>query len=257
MIERVDIMERSVILEVKGVSKRFGDLKALDCINLKVFEGEILAIIGPNGAGKTTLIDVITGELKPDSGKILLGRDDITFLPPYILVKKGLARSFQITNLFNGLSVKENILLAIIGSQGKYLKIRSDKDFVDNVNFECEKLINELGITDFKNEIVDNLPYGVQRILEVGLCIAIRPKIIFLDEFVAGLTVNERVKVGEFIKNLVKNRKITSVIIEHDLDTVFSISDRIIVMHEGRIIADGSPRQIKDNKLVKMIYLGY
>lgn len=244
------------VLTLRCVTKKFGELKALDCVNLQVFERELLSIIGPNGAGKTTLINVITGETKPDSGKVMFGNEDITGFPPHILVRKGLTRSFQITNIFFGLSVKDNLRLALIGGLGGYSKTIGSGEFLREVDDECENLIRRLGLEGYKNHIAEVLPYGLQRILEIGICLAVHPKIIFLDEFTAGLTIGERIRLGNLVKNLVRVEKITSVITEHDLDLIFSISDRIVVMHQGKIIAEGSPEEIKENELVKEVYLG-
>ena len=244
------------LLRTEKLRKYFGVVSAADDVDLHIEEGVLTSIIGPNGAGKTTLINLLTGNILPDSGKVFFNEEEITHLPIHKRVKKGICRSFQIMNIFPKLSVFENFqipVFSLLNRSFRFFKpVRSHMD----VNERVEKLLAELGMTNKKDLPAGTLSHGDQRLLEIGLAMASEPKLLFLDEPTAGMNPVERVKVLENIRRLSHEKQSTFVIVEHDMDIVFSLSDRIIVLHRGQILADGKPEEIKQNKDVKKVYLG-
>jgi branched-chain amino acid transport system ATP-binding protein len=244
------------LLRTEKLRKYFGMVSAADDIDLQIEEGVLTSIIGPNGAGKTTIINLLTGNIPADSGKVFFCDEDITRLPIHKRVKKGICRSFQIMNIFPKLSVFENLQIPVFSLLNRSLSffkpIRSHAD----VNERVEKLLAELGMTNKKDLPSGTLSHGDQRLLEIGLAMASEPKLLFLDEPTAGMNPVERVKVLENIRRLSHEKQSTFVIVEHDMDIVFSLSDRIIVLHRGQILADGKPEQIKQNEDVRKVYLG-
>jgi len=244
------------LLRTEKLRKFFGVVSAADDVDLQIEEGVLTSIIGPNGAGKTTLINLLTGNLPPDSGKVFFRDEEITHLPIHKRVKKGICRSFQIMNIFPKLSVYENIQIPVFSFFNRSLRFfRPSSQHVD-VNERVEKLLKEIGLADKKGLPAGTLSHGDQRLLEIGLAMASEPKLLFLDEPTAGMNPVERVKVLENIRRLSKEKQSTFVIIEHDMDIVFSLSDRIIVLHRGQILADGAPEAIKKNEDVRKVYLG-
>jgi branched-chain amino acid transport system ATP-binding protein len=244
------------LLRTEKLRKYFGVVSAADDVDLQIEEGVLTSIIGPNGAGKTTIINLLTGNILPDSGKVFFYDEEITHLPIHKRVKKGICRSFQIMNIFPKLSVFENFQIPVFSLMNRSLSffkpIRSHAD----VNERVEKLLAELGLTSKKDLPSGTLSHGDQRLLEIGLAMASEPKLLFLDEPTAGMNPVERVKVLENIRRLSHEKQSTFVIVEHDMDIVFSLSDRIIVLHRGQILADGKPEQIKQNEDVRKVYLG-
>ncbi|MEM2302055.1 MAG: ABC transporter ATP-binding protein [Sulfolobales archaeon] len=234
-------MEGREILRVEGVVKKFGDFAALNGVNLSIFSDGITSIIGPNGAGKTTLINVITGRLKPDKGKVLFMGIDITGMSPHKIVKLGIARTFQLINLFTSLTVYQNVLIASL-SRGK------------NSNPDVDSILSKLYLEKYRDLEVYKLPHGIQRVVEIAVALATKPKLLFLDEPTAGLNINEKEEVISVIKSL--GSEIPIVLVEHDMDVVFNISKRIIVMNRGEVLAEGSPNDIAEDKRVREIYLG-
>lgn len=244
------------LLRTENLRKFFGVVSAADNIDLRIEEGALTSIIGPNGAGKTTLINLLTGNLPADSGKIFFRGEEITHLPIHKRVKKGISRSFQIMNIFPKLSVYENIQIPVFSFFNRSLRFfRPTSQHVD-VNERVENLLKEIGLADKKGLPAGTLSHGDQRLLEIGLAMASEPKLLFLDEPTAGMNPVERVKVLENIRRLSEEKQSTFVIIEHDMDIVFSLSDRIIVLHRGQILADGAPKAIKRNEDVRKVYLG-
>jgi branched-chain amino acid transport system ATP-binding protein len=244
------------LLRTEKLRKFFGVVSAADNIDLRIEEGVLTSIIGPNGAGKTTLINLLTGNLPADSGKVFFRDEEITDLPIHKRVKKGICRSFQIMNIFPKLSVYENIQIPAFSFFNRSLRFfRPTSQHVD-VNEKVGKLLNEIGLANKKDLPAGTLSHGDQRLLEIGLAMASEPKLLFLDEPTAGMNPVERVKVLENIRRLSKEKQSTFVIIEHDMDIVFSLSDRIIVLHRGQILADGAPEAIKENEDVRKVYLG-
>jgi branched-chain amino acid transport system ATP-binding protein len=244
------------LLRTEKLKKYFGVVSAADDVNLTLEKGVITSIIGPNGAGKTTLINILTGNILPDSGKVFFNGEEITRLPTHKRVKKGICRSFQIMNIFPKLSVYENLQIPIFSLFNRSLTFFSPLSRHADVNERVEKLLREIGLFDKKDLLAGTLSHGDQRLLEIALAMAPDPKLLFLDEPTAGMNPVERVKVLENIRRLSKEKQSTFVIVEHDMDIVFSLSDRIVVLHRGQILADGPPDQIKQDEDVRKVYLG-
>jgi branched-chain amino acid transport system ATP-binding protein len=244
------------LLRTEKLRKYFGVVSAADNVNLRIEEGVLTSIIGPNGAGKTTLINLLTGNIFPDSGKVFFYDEEITHLPIHKRVKKGICRSFQIMNIFSKLSVFENLQIPTFSLVNRNLSFFKPVRSHEDVNERVEKLLAELGMMSKKDVVAGTLSHGDQRLLEIGLAMASEPKLLFLDEPTAGMNPVERIKVLENIRRLSQEKQSTFVIVEHDMDIVFSLSDRIIVLHRGQILADGKPEEIKQNEDVKKVYLG-
>jgi branched-chain amino acid transport system ATP-binding protein len=242
------------ILETDGISKHFGGLMANDGVSFTVEEGNITSIIGPNGAGKTTLFNLFTGLYKPDRGRILFEGRDISGWPIHKIVNLGIARSFQILNIFNEISPADNIRLAVQFRKKRSLNFfRSAKNFED-INQETDAVLEEIGLASVKNLPTKNLSYGDKRVLEIGIAMASKPKLLLMDEPTSGLSSLETERIKEFIKKI--SSQLTVVVIEHDMDIVLTVSDIIIVLHQGRVIAQGTPEEIKANDEVQEAYLG-
>lgn len=244
------------LLRTDGLKKYFGEVHAVDEVNVSFNEGIITSIIGPNGAGKTTLINVLTGNILPDSGKVFFKGEDITRLPTHSRIRKGMSRSFQIMNIFGRLTVFNNILIPVLSTLNKTLRAYSQLSDQRDAITEAERILEVVGLWDKKDSLAGQLSHGDQRLLELGIAIATKPELCFLDEPTSGMNPVERVTVLETIKKLSAEKETTFVIIEHDMDVVFFLSDRIVVMNRGKILADGNPVQIRENKEVREIYLG-
>jgi len=245
-----------LILKTDGLTKSFGKFRAIDNIDLKFKSGTITSIIGPNGAGKTTAINLLTGALAPDQGKVFFKDKDITSLSPHQRVKHGISRSFQIMNIFPMLTAHQNIELSLFSPLGKNLKWFNTVSGYRDVMEQAEKILRELSLWDKKDRAAGELSHGDQRALEMGMAIASKPEICFLDEPSSGMNPMERATILEIIKRLAKEGSVTFVIIEHDMDVIFSLSDWIIVLNKGEILAEGEPDKIRQNKEVVEIYLG-
>ncbi len=244
------------LLRTEKLKKYFGVVSAADEIDLRIDEGVLTSIIGPNGAGKTTFINLLTGNILPDSGKVFFRNQEITRLPIHKRVKKGICRSFQIMNIFPKLTVYENLQIPILSNLNRTLSFFKSVSCHADANEKVDKLLEEIGLTDKKALSAATLSHGDQRLLEIGLAMASEPKLLFLDEPTAGMNPVERVKVLENIRRLSREKQSTFVIVEHDMDIVFSLSDRIIVLHRGQVLADGAPDEIKQNEDVRKVYLG-
>lgn len=246
----------SELLTTKNLRKRFGELAAVDGVDLALPAGRLTAIIGPNGAGKTTLINLVTGALFPDAGTIFFKGEEITRLATHHRVHKGLSRSFQLMNIFPRLSVLQNVLLPILSRRGRtgrpFTRLERETETVA----EAEQILDEIGLGEHWNEPAGALSHGDQRLLELGIAIAPGPKLCFLDEPSAGLTLVERATVLELIRKLAVERRTTFVIVEHDMDVVFSLSEWIVVMNRGKVLAEGPPAEIRENRDVREVYLG-
>jgi branched-chain amino acid transport system ATP-binding protein len=242
------------IVKTKSLTKRFGGLVAVNNVDLTIEENRLTSIIGPNGAGKTTFFNLLTGLMQPDGGKIYYKGDDITGYPPHRIVKEGIARSFQLLNIFNELSLFENIRIAVQAEKGHGLEMLSFINSLNEVNERSLEIIKTIGLEGKENITAKNLSYGDRRILEIGIALASNPRLLLLDEPTSGLASRETGKMADFIQNLAKD--LTIVVIEHDMSIVLSISDHIAVLHQGKVIAEGTPDQIKQNDEVQEAYLG-
>ena len=245
---------RPTILRIAKLSKTFGGVVATDELSLDVEQGELHAIIGPNGAGKTTLIAQLSGEIFPDSGRVFFQDKDITMLPPFKRSRIGIARSFQITSLMLEMNVIDNVALATQANEGHSYKFwKSARDDFD-LSQSAMHTLREVGLEGRKFEKVQNLSHGEHRQLEIAMALATQPDLLLLDEPMAGMGTEEGGKILEILK-LLKKRK-TILLIEHDMDVVFALADRITVLVYGRAIASGSPQSIKADERVREAYLG-
>jgi branched-chain amino acid transport system ATP-binding protein len=246
-------MENS-LLEVEGLYKSFGALRATDGVDFEVLEGETHAVIGPNGAGKTTFIGQLAGNLRPDSGRIRFRGEDITALPAQKRARRGLARSFQITSVYPEFSALENVALAVQAHAGHSFRFwkpaRSDASLTE----PARRILDEVGLAERQDTATGNLAHGEQRQLEMAMVLATRPRLLLLDEPMAGMGLDESRRMIALLAAL--KRKQTIVLVEHDMDAVFRLADRISVLVYGRIIATGSPEQIRANEEVRKAYLG-
>jgi branched-chain amino acid transport system ATP-binding protein len=246
----------SDIIRTEGLGKYFGEMAAVHEVTLSLKEGLFTSIIGPNGAGKTTLINLLSGYLLPDRGRIFFRGEEVTRMRPDKRVKIGISRSFQVMNIFPRLTVFENILLPVLSRLNKNSRplasLRNQKEAV----MEAEKTLQEVWLQEEKDSPAGKLSHGDQRLLELGIAVASNPQLCFLDEPSSGMNPIERVKVLELVKKLSAERKTTFAIVEHDMDVVFSLSDWIVVMNRGEILAEGKPDDIRNNQEVRDIYLG-
>ena len=245
---------RQAILSISNLSKTFGGVVATDDLSLDVEQGELHAIIGPNGAGKTTLIAQLSGEILPDSGRILFQEKNITMLPPFKRSRLGIARSFQITSLMQEMDVIDNVALATQANEGHSFKFwKPARDDCDLRKSAIDAL-KEVGLEGREFEKVQNLSHGEHRQLEIAMALATQPHLLLLDEPMAGMGTEEGDKILKILQKL-KKRK-TILLIEHDMDVVFALADRITVLVYGRAIASGSPQSIKTDERVREAYLG-
>jgi len=244
------------LLETQKLNKAFGRVLAAHNVDLVLQEGVLTSVIGPNGAGKSTLINMLSGSLPVDSGRILFKGEDITHLPIHRRVKMGLCRSFQIVNVFPELTVFENVQIPVLAVHRKAKILLRPVSREREVHREAVEILEQVGLTAEGDTPANALSHGDQRLLEVGIALAARPKLLFLDEPTAGMNPVERAKVLKNIRTLSQERKTNFVVVEHDMDVVFSLSDRIVVLHQGEVIGDGSAEEIRSSKRVREVYLG-
>jgi len=246
----------SEILRTEGLRKAFGEFVAVDRVSLCLAEGELTAIIGPNGAGKTTLINLLSGAVHADGGRVIFRGQDITGLPSHARVRRGLTRSYQVMNIFSGLTVRENVLLPVLARRGKTLRFCTPVGaYVDAVQ-EADGILRSVGLWHERDRTAGVLSHGDKRRLELGIAMAAAPVLCFLDEPSSGMNPVERKVVLDLIRRLARDEKTTFVIVEHDMDVVFALAQRIVVMNRGQILADGPPAEIRHNREVRDIYLG-
>ena len=246
-------MAEEIILETQGLEKDFGGIKAVHEVDFRLPKGEIRSIIGPNGAGKTTFFNLLAGRLRPTSGRILYRGHDITRLPQHRVCRMGLTKSHQITSIFPKLTVFENVRLA---AQMRVTRFNfwSRYDRLPKVNAKANEILDQVGLAEKKDLVATNLPYGDQRYLEIGITLATEPEILLLDEPTAGMTPAETQDTVKLVQKLAEN--LTIVIVEHDMSVVMGISGSITVLHNGSILAEGTPAEIHDNQDVQRVYLG-
>lgn len=244
----------ATILNIVGLCKKFGGIMATDNVDLAVEQREIHAIIGPNGAGKTTLLSQLSGDLAADSGAIYFNERAISHLPTYKRSQLGIARTFQITSLMLDMSVLDNVLLAVQAHTGHSYKFWKNARDDNRLIEPAVDALKKVGLSYRKNEKTEALSHGEHRQLEIALALATRPTLLLLDEPMAGMSLEESQKLILILKQLKLEK--TMVLIEHDMDAVFALADRITVMVYGKIIATGSPQEIRNNQTVKHAYLG-
>jgi branched-chain amino acid transport system ATP-binding protein len=242
------------ILRTVDLTKDFGSLRAVDSVNLEIEEGEVRAIIGPNGAGKSTLLDVVTNRSRPTFGRSYFRGRDITDLQPFAIAARGIGRCFQVSKLFAGLSVFENVQVACISKAGKVYDMHSAGGRI--LEGEVNGLLDSIGLKAMAHELAGYLSYGDQRRLEIGITLAMKPALLLLDEPTAGVSRAEGHDLMQLVKNLASDQRLTIVFIEHDMDMVFKYSDKISVMHLGQLMTTGAPDEIRNDTMVRAIYLG-
>ena len=243
------------MLEISGLGKSFGGFRAVSDVSLTVETRQIAAVIGPNGAGKSTLFNLITGHLRPDSGKVLLDGRDITGAAPHRICRMGMGRSFQRTNIFAKLTVFENLQAAFIvhHKRGPNLWSRSESLYRD----DTMDLLRSIGLGGQENTIAGTLSYGNQKQVELGLALASDPRVLLLDEPTAGMSATETHDTIGLLERIARERELTLLFTEHDMEVVFSIAQKIAVLHQGRIIAEGLPDAVRANEEVRRVYLGH
>jgi len=242
------------VLLLRNLSKRFGGVVAVDGVDLDVAAGEVHALIGPNGAGKTTLIGQISGSLQSDSGEILFLEKNVTRIKQHERVRAGLARSYQITSIFKRFTVLDNLALAVQARSGSSFSFWKAVEKETALFEEARSIADEVGLSTKVNSTAATLAHGEQRALEVGLALATRPKLVLLDEPMAGMGPEEAKRTIQLIGRI--RAQVTVLLVEHDMDAVFRLADRISVMVNGRLIATGTPQEIKANAEVRRAYLG-
>jgi len=242
------------ILETKRIYHDFSGLEILFDINLEVKEGERHAIIGPNGAGKTTLFNVITGTYNPSRGQVFFKGREITGFKPHQVIRRGMGRSFQITSTFNQLTTFQNIRMGVMSRRGIRFNLLRKVDKMQHITEETDEVLRRINLQGERDVPAGDLSYGKQRSLEISMALVTDPELVMLDEPSAGMSRDETHAAVELIRQLTEGK--TAVIIEHDMDVVFSLADRITVLHLGKILAVGSPEEVKENQDVKDAYLG-
>jgi branched-chain amino acid transport system ATP-binding protein len=242
------------MLVVENLRKSFEDFKAVDGADLTVRQGDLAAVIGPNGAGKTTLFNLITGHLKPDQGRILFKGQDITRLAAHDICRKGIARSFQIANIFPRLSVFRNVQVSVLSQ--KKLSRTLFRPAQHLVVEETNRILESVGLSDKKLDVAGALSHGDKRILEIAIAIGNEPELLILDEPTAGMSPDETESTMELVKRLAREKGLTILFCEHDMEVVFDVATSIMVMQHGRTIIQGAPEEVRQNATVQEAYLG-
>jgi branched-chain amino acid transport system ATP-binding protein len=242
------------LLETVSVTMRFGGLTALDNVTYSIQEGEVRGIIGPNGAGKTTLFNVITGELKPTSGKIFLRGKDITRFTPHLICQEGLSRTFQLTFIFPEMTVYDSIWVGVNSRARRPWNPVILAHQAADLSQKAQEICHLVGLDEKMNELASNLSYGDQKILEIAMALSTQPSILLLDEPTQGVSPKETDNISEVIEKL--SKKMTIILIEHSMDVVLRLCNIITVLNEGRVVAEGSPDEISKNEEVQRVYLG-
>jgi branched-chain amino acid transport system ATP-binding protein len=238
------------MIEVRALERSFGGVRAVAGVTLSVKEGERRAVIGPNGAGKTTLFNVLTGEIAPSAGTVHLGGEDVTRLAPWQRARRGLARMYQRNELFAALSARENVALSVAARTGPY-RLAGSPASVDRA---AEAVLERVGLAGRERVAARELSHGERRQLELAISLAQRPRVLLLDEPTAGMSPAETERITALIAGL--ERALTILIVEHDMDVVFRLADRVSVLHEGRVIADGTAAEVRGDVRVNEVYLG-
>jgi len=244
----------TIILTAKELKKSFDGFVAVNAVSFSLKKGEICSIIGPNGAGKTTLFNLITGHLSKDEGELIFKGINITPMPPHRICRLGMGRSFQRTNIFPRLTVFQNIQAALVAHRGKSLNFFKPVESL--FREETRDLLERVGLKEFAATVGGTLSYGLQKQLELGIALASDPELLLLDEPTAGMSAQETHQTIQLVGRITREKGLTLLFTEHDMEVVFSISERILVLHQGRLIAEGSPEEVRNNYDVKKIYLG-
>jgi len=244
------------ILTIDNLTKRFGGVTAVNGINLEVMPKETIAIIGPNGAGKTTFYNMVSGRMLPTEGNITLDGQDITGLPPHKISRLGVSRSFQINNIFPEMTVQENVEVVLSAYHGHSRKLFNIASRNTGIQQEAVEYLKRLGIDGLKDQRAEVISYGDKRLLEIAMVLATQPKLVLLDEPTAGMTPDETRRTTKLVKSLADSGDYTFLITEHDMDVVFNLADRILVMHRGEKLFAGTPEEVKNHPEVRVAYLG-
>ncbi|WP_052669688.1 ABC transporter ATP-binding protein [Nitriliruptor alkaliphilus] len=244
----------AALLEVRGLKKRFGGLQAVAGVDLRVEAGERRAVIGPNGAGKTTLFNLITGHYRPDEGAVTFDGNDITGRATHQVSRAGIGRAFQITSIFPGLSVHENVQLGIIARLRESRRVTGRA--AGRHAEEVTAILQDVGLASLATERAGNLSHGDQRALELAISVALEPKLLLLDEPTAGMAPGETTRTMDLVRRIADERQLTVLFCEHDMDVVFGTAHRILVMHQGGVLVDGTPEEVRDHPEVRRVYLG-
>ncbi|WP_439614802.1 ABC transporter ATP-binding protein [Shinella sp.] len=244
----------SAIFDVRNLKKMFGGLAVTNDVSLSMAPGDRIALIGPNGAGKTTFVNLVTGNILPNSGSVTLGGEDVTRLGPTQRVRRGLVRSFQVTRLFPEMTPEEHVSLAILQREGRSGKMFASHRAMPDVMDEAQALLAKLGIAHLASHRVSEIAYGQQRLLELALALALKPKVLLLDEPAAGVPQSDTARIEQAIADLPADLAV--LMIEHDMDLVFRFAKRVIVLAAGEIIFDGSPDAVTKDARVRQAYLG-
>ena len=243
-------------LETTKLTKYFGDTHAVDKVDFAIGEGEVVSLIGSNGAGKTSLVNLISGLLQPDSGRIVFRGEDVTNQSVQDRIKGGIARSFQIVNLFDELSVVDNVALSIFAREGKTRWFFTLADHYGAIWDEANDILHQFGLDLKAQQLAGGISQGERKLLDVAVAYALKPRLLFLDEPTSGVSTREKAPIMDVISSIVRSNRITAVVIEHDMDIIFKYSDRIVVMHQGLILASGTPEEIRSNESVKDAVFG-
>ena len=246
----------TALLETRGLGRAFGALQAVAEVSLAVEPGEVRAVIGPNGAGKTTLFHLISGLLAPTAGSVLFRAEDVTALPAPMRCRRGISRTFQITSIFPELSVLENVRMAVQLRGGGNFRLMGGRATLEASERKARASLDALGLLDRAAEQATTLPHGDQRLLEIAMAVAQEPVLLLLDEPTQGLSPEDTVATVAVIRQVARQQHLTILLVEHDMDVVFDLADRISVLHFGQLIAEGTPDEIRANVEVQRAYLG-
>ncbi len=242
------------MLRIEGLAKSFGGFKAVADARLHVPKGQVAAVIGPNGAGKSTLFNLITGHLRPDAGRIVFKGKDITAMAPHQVSRLGVSRSFQLLNVFPRLTVFENVQVAVLARLRQSGRMLTPARKL--VVAETTQVLDKLGLAPYAGRLCTSLSYGDQKVVEIAISLGSSPELLLLDEPTAGMSPEETRTIVQLIKNLSGSEGLTILLTEHDMDLVFDVAQRIMVLHQGRTIAEGQPEEVKKDKAVQNAYLG-
>jgi branched-chain amino acid transport system ATP-binding protein len=245
-----------VMLSTERLTNWFGKVCTAQDLDLRIEAGVLTSIIGPNGAGKSTLINLLTGHLPVQSGRVLFRGEDVTRLPVHARVKRGICRSFQIVNIFPQLTALENVLIPCLAAAGRTRRLFGNVSRERAARAEGELVLERVGLADRRDMAASALSHGDKHLLEVGVALAARPALLFLDEPTAGMNPLERGRLLESIRNLAREGRTTFVLVEHDMDVVFSLSGRVVVLNRGEVLCDGPPDVVRNDEKVREVYLG-